>query len=251
MSPRTETMAKPNSADHSLQPLLAPRSVALVGASLRTDSVGDLMVRSLTEGGFGGEIYPVNPRYQNVRGMGCYPSLEALPASVDLTILNLASHRLEAAMLGAIAAGVRALVIFDPCQIPGDGSPKLLDRLRAIAREARLPVCGGNGMGFSNFDARCNAGMFVLPARPPGPVSLLAHSGSVFMFASSEAPTYFNLSVSAGQEIATTVDEYMDYSLSMPSTRAIALFVETVRNPDGFRASLWRRCAIRTDFVRR
>ena len=223
---------------HHLQPLLSPGSVALVGASRRVDTVGELMVRSLTEGGYSGGIYPVNPRYEDVHGITCYGSLEELPTCVDLAVLNLAGHRLEATMTEALSLGVKAFVVFDPCLVPGESSPTLVERLRAIAREAKTPVCGGNGMGYSNFDARCFAGMFVQPEHPPGPLTLVAHSGSVFMFANAHAPNYFNLSISAGQEIGTTVDEYMDYSLGMPTTRAIALFVETIRNPAGFRAAL-------------
>ena len=224
--------------EHRLQPLLSPRSVALVGASQRADSIGDLMVRSMRDGGYSGRLYAVNPRYEEVSGVACYPSLDALPEPVDLAVLNLAGHRLEAMMSEAIGLGARAFVIFDPCMNPGEPAPKLLDRLRAIAREADVPVCGGNGMGFMNLDARVHAGMFVLPPRPTGPVTLIAHSGSVFMFSNAQAPNYFNLSVSAGQEIGTTVDEYLDYALEMPSTRAVALFVETLRSPQGFRDGL-------------
>ena len=237
-------MKVPMVHEHRLQPLLAPVSVALVGASPRPGSVGDMMVRSIHGGGFPGRLYAVNPRYQEVHGIACYPDLAALPESVDLVILNLAGHRLEAAMTGALSAGARAFVVFDPCMIPDEEPPALVDRLRAIAREADVPVCGGNGMGYSNLDAKVYAGMFVLSERPTGPVALIAHSGSVFMFANSEAPNYFNLSVSAGQEIGTSVDEYMDYALSMPSTRAVALFVETLRNPAGFRSSLAKAQAL-------
>ncbi len=223
---------------HRLQPLLAPRSVALVGASRRYGSVGEMMVRSLIEGGYPGKVYPVNPRYEDVSGIPCYGSLDELPERADVALLNLAGHRIEATVNQALLLGIRALVLFDPCVLPDETPPTLVERLRALVREAGIPVCGGNGMGYSNFDAKCFAGMFAQPQHPPGPITLIAHSGSVFMFANADAPNYFNLSVSAGLEIGTTVDEYMDYALCMPTTRVIALFVETIRNPLGFRASL-------------
>ena len=224
--------------NHYLQPLLAPRSIALLGASNRDESVGEMMMRQLIEIGFPGELYPVNPRYEEVSGLTCYGSLAELPASVELAVLNLAGHRIEAAMTEAITLGIKAFVIFDPCQPDDDPAPGLIERIRAIARESGVAICGGNGMGYSNFDAKCFVGMWVQPPHPAGAVSLIAHSGSVFMFANADAPNYFNLSVSAGQELGTSMDEYMDYALAMPSTRAIALFAETIRNPEGFHASL-------------
>ena len=226
--------------EHRLQPLLAPRSIALVGASSRYGSVGEMMVRQLIEGGYTGDIYPVNPRYQELNGLRCYGSLGELPAGIELTVLNLAGHRIEATLNESLGHGTKAFVIFDPCRPPEDTSPSMVERLRALARETGIPICGANGMGYSNFDARCFVGMWVQPEHPPGPVTLIAHSGSVFCFANAPAPNYFNLSVSLGQELGTSLDEYMDYSLSMPTTRAIALFVETIRNPDGFRAALAR-----------
>ena len=93
-------------------------------------------------------------------------------------------------------------------------------------------------MGYSNFDARCFVGMWVQPEHPPGSIALISHSGSVFLISHGDIPTYFNLAVSAGQELGTSMDEYMDYALAMPTTRCIALFAETVRNPDGFHAAL-------------
>ena len=227
-----------NIDNHYLQPLLAPRSIALVGASERAASVGEMMLTQLLERGYAGEVYPVNPRYETLNGLPCYPSLGELPGTVDLAVLYVAGHRIEALMGEALDLGIKAFVIFDPCQPLDDTRPGLVERLRALARETGVAICGGNGMGFSNFDAKCFVGMWVAPPHPSGPVTLIAHSGSVFGFANAPAPNYFNLSVSAGQELGTSMDEYMDYSLDMPSTRAIALFAESVRNPDGFQRSL-------------
>ena len=226
--------------DHYLQSLLAPRSIALVGASERRGSAGEMMVRQLSQVGFPGEVYPVNPRYREVLGQRCYASLSELPAEVDLAVLNLAGHRIEAALNQALDVGTKAFVIFDPCMPEGDTSPTLGERLRAIARETGAAICGGNGMGYSNFDARCFVGMWVHPDHPPGSVTLISHSGSVFMISHGDLPCYFNLAVSAGQELGTSMDEYIDYALAMPTTRCIALFAETVRNPDGFHAALAR-----------
>ena len=224
---------------HPLRPLLAPRSVALVGASVRPGSVGNQMVKALLKGGYEGAVFPVNPRYREIEGLTAYGALDELPTAPDLVVLSLASARLEAAMDAALAAGAKAAVIFDPCQIAGEtNTPKLLDRLRAKARESALPVCGGNGMGFFNFDAKCHISFDPPPDRAPGAITHIAHSGSAFLLPYGRSRHGFNLAVSAGQEIGATVDRYMDYALEQPTTRVITLFVEAVRDPEGFAAAL-------------
>ena len=213
--------------------------MALVGASPRPGSFGNALVRVLRDGGFRGTIHPVNPNYREVEGLPCHPSVAALPVPPDLAVLGVAGARLEAAMDDAIAGGARAALIFDNCQLENDTAPPLLDRLRRKAEAAGLPVCGGNGMGFYNFDTGTHASFQPPPNRPPGGITLIAHSGSVFVLLAANDPRYrFNLVVSPGQEIGATVADYMDYALDQPSTRVIALFIETVRDPAGFVAAL-------------
>lgn len=225
---------------HRLSRMLAPRSIALVGASARPDSLGHLMTQGVRSD-FPGQIYPVNPAYSEIDGLECHASLSALPEVPDLAILGVGAARLEQVIDEAISVGVGGAVVFNNCFLVEDSDPPLLDRLRARADEARFPVCGGNGMGFYNLDAKLLAS-FVSPAngiRSRGGVTVIAHSGSVFVMLASGNPRYrFNLAISAGQEIGATVADYMDYALEQPTTRAIVLFIETVRDPPGFMAAL-------------
>ena len=87
--------------EHRLSPLLAPRSMALVGASTRPDSVGNQMVKELLLCGFKGPIYPVNPKYETVEGLTCYPSLADLPGPVDHVVIAVANPRVEAQLSAA------------------------------------------------------------------------------------------------------------------------------------------------------
>ncbi|MFQ5985483.1 MAG: acetate--CoA ligase family protein [Alphaproteobacteria bacterium] len=219
--------------------------MALVGASTRLGSYGNEMVREIRRGGFRGAVYPVNPKYDEVEGLVCYPSLAALPEPVDLAVLAVANHRLEAVLKEAAAQGVRAAVIFASCYLEGDREPPLLQRLDRFAREAGMAVCGGNGMGFYNLDAGIRAFCFQGPDNiEPGPITLITHSGSAFgALVHNDPRLTYNLAVSPGQEIATTTADYMDFALGMPSTRVIALFIEAVRDPSGFVAALEKALA--------
>lgn len=229
-------------AGHRLAKLLAPRSIALVGASPKPDSVGKGMIQGLRGGGFTGRVYAINPNYEEIDGIRCFRSLAELPEPVDHALLGVANARLEAAMADAVAAGIPAATILASGYLDGDRTPPLTKRIAAMAREAGMAVCGGNGMGFYNNEARVR--MCGYP--PPdwiasGPIALISHSGSAFSaLVHNDRRFGYCLAVSAGQELVTTAADYLDYALSMPSTRVVGLFLEAIRDPAGFLAGLAR-----------
>jgi acyl-CoA synthetase (NDP forming) len=224
--------------------MLEARSVAIVGASVKAGSLGASMVAELQRGGFTGEVYPVNPGYEEVGGHRCYPSIADIPAPVDLAILGVATSRVEQAMLDAAAAGIPGVVTFSPLyeeHEPAD-EPNLRQRLRTIADEHGMAMCGGNGMGFINLEHRVRAcGFLTADYMLHGSVALLSHSGSAFnAFAFNQRSIGFNLIVSSGQEIVSTMADYMEYVLELESTRVLALLLETVRDAPKFVAMLDR-----------
>ncbi len=123
---------------------------------------------------------------------------------------------------------------------PREGVPPLTERLATIARGAGMAVCGGNCMGFANLELRVRALGFYEPKDAPvGGVTFLSHSGSAFSaMIHNDRALGLNLAVSAGQEFVTTVADYLTYALGLESTKAVGLFIETVRDPDGFREAL-------------
>jgi acyl-CoA synthetase (NDP forming) len=229
----------------ALERMLEARSVAVVGASAKAGSLGAQMLAELRRGGFDGDVYPVNPGYEELDGLRCYPSILEVPAAVDLAILGVANARIERALSDAAEAGAASVVTFSSLfeeAPPEPGMPPLRDRLAAIAREHGMALCGGNGMGFLNPESHLRATGFLTPDHlREGPVTFLSHSGSAFAALSfNDRGIGFNLIVSSGQEIVTTMADYMAYALDLPSTRVLALLLETVRDPEGFRAQLAR-----------
>ena len=97
---------------HYLDPLVRPDSIAVVGASKRENAVGNTVLKNLLRGEFPGALYAVNPGYQEIEGIPCYPSLSALPQPVQQVIFAVSDQRLEAVLDEAIACGVRAATIF-------------------------------------------------------------------------------------------------------------------------------------------
>jgi acyl-CoA synthetase (NDP forming) len=222
--------------EHKLAPLLTPRRVALVGASPKAGSVGRGMITSTTMPGTPSEIYFVNPNYPEIAGRRAYAALAELPEKPDMAVLGVANARLEATLRDAIENGVKAATIFASCYLEGDREPKLTARLSAMAKEAGIAICGGNCMGFYNLEY----GLRVCGFPPPdwiraGGIAFITHSGSAFSaLCHNDKRMGFNLAVSAGQELATNVADYLDYVLTLDSTRVVGLFLETVRDPEGF-----------------
>ena len=225
--------------------MLDARSVAVVGASAKEGSLGRQMIVELDRGRYRGAIYPVNPNYEEVLGHRCLSDIAEVPEPPDLVILGVSNARIEQALRDAVAAGAKSAVTFSSLyedRPPGMGTPPLPERIAAIAREAGIPVCGGNCMGFLNLDAGLRATGFATPDdMRPGPVTFISHSGSAFAaFAFNKRRIAFNLVVSSGQEIVTGLADYMEHALDLSSTRVLALFIETVRDPEGFRRQLAR-----------
>jgi len=222
---------------HRLDPLLRPRSVAVIGASGRSDSLGEWSLTNLRKGEFQGNIYPVNPRYEELQGLRCYPSLASLPKVPDLAIFGVGDHRIEAALDEAIAAGLPAAVIMSSLVIDDDEPPLLRDRVQAKIDASGILVCGANGMGFYNVrDHVWACGFDSGTHEAPGNVSLLSHSGSGMCgIIDCERRLRINVAVSTGNELSVSIDEYLDFVLDLPETRVVGLFIETARNPDRLR----------------
>jgi len=221
--------------------MLEARSVAVIGASGREGSVGHETLVELDKGGFDGAVYPVNPRYEELFGRRCYASIADVPEPVDLAVISLANALLEDALRQCVATGAGSAVIYaSGFEEPREGVPSLTERLASIAREAGMAICGGNCMGFVNVERGLRATGWEEPERlEPGGITFVSHSGSAFAaYMHNDRDLRFNLVVSSGQEFVTTTSDYMRYALGLESTRAIGLFIETIRDPEGFREAM-------------
>ena len=229
-------MTKP----HRLTPLLQPRSVAYIGASNKPASPGNVVITMAKRLAFDGAIYPINPNYQDIEQLPCYASVHELPEPPDLAVISVADTRVEAVFEDAIRAGVKSALIFGGANLDERESPKLPQRLQALAKEANIPLCGVNCMGFYNLDHNLLA-TFHNPPHVPlhGHCTLITHSGSSWSsLTHNDSRLSFNLSISTGQEANVSVADYMDFALDQPTTRVIGLVLETIRDPHGFVESL-------------
>jgi len=218
---------------HHLDPLLRPSSIAVIGASASA-GVGRRILETLLHGQYPGALYAINPKYDDVLGVPCFPDLSALPEPVEHVVFAVSDHRLETIFEEAVKTGVKAMTIMSMLYIDNDMQPPLKERIQHRVQETGVLVCGANGMGFYNFADRVTVGGFATrPNHIAGNVALISHSGSGMAgIMDSDERINFNLTVSAGQELSVGMHDYLDFALEMPTTEVVGLFMETVREPD-------------------
>ena len=215
--------------------MLQARSVALVGASPRPGSFGERMVIEARRSS--ARMHLVNPRYQDIDGIPCAPSLAALDEEIDLVLLGVPDAALLDELKAAAAVGARSAVIFGSA----NGRP-LREAVIEIAGDAGMAVCGAGCMGFVNNATGLRALGYLEPdPLPAGGVSLVTHSGSAFSTVLRAGRGFgFRLAVSSGQELVTNTADYVEYILTDPDTTLIALLLETPRAVGRLRSVLRR-----------
>ena len=223
-----------------LSPLLEPASVAVVGATPRPDASGQIVLRNLRELGYEGRVYPVNPRYEEVLGLRCYPSLAALPEAVDIAFLAVPAAAGPELALEAARCGVRALCInasgYADSGPEGEARQR---RLRAIAAKHEMAVCGPNNMGLVNVWSKAALWMSDFPRIRPGPLAIVSQSGSVAM-ALSQDPRDIGIGyvVTVGNEAVCDIADYLEFIAGDERIRTLAVFVESLRRPHAFGAAV-------------
>ena len=220
----------------SLDPLLRPESIALLGASARPDSNGLALVEMSTIDGYQGRIYPVNPKYSEINGHACYATLDSLPERVDHVVISLANAQIEEALELSIKHGAKAVTIFGTAQTNDHTEPRLPQRIKTIAERAGIAVCGASSMGFYSPLAKLRVAAFPSPpGLRKGGIALIAQSGAAFSaLAHNDRRLGFSLCVSTGMETMVSAADYAEWALHQAETKVIGLFLEQVRDPAKF-----------------
>ncbi len=213
--------------------LIFPSSLAIVGASPRN---GDPILNALDSGI---PAWGVNPNRDEVLGLPCVPTLADLPTVAETALLLVNHERVEDALAEALELGIRAFVVPGVGAEAGADGPKVIERLAARAREFGASLLGPNCMGVA-----VPGGHSSWIGRPPtttrdGHVAVLCQSGSVAdAFLSLGGRIGLRCVVSSGSEAVTDAADYLEFFAHDDGTRAVGLFLETVRRPGAFVAAL-------------
>lgn len=223
-----------------------PKSLAIVGAS-RRPTRGTRVLRNLRKTGFSGNVYGVNPRYDEIEGFPAFPSLTAIPEVVDCAVLAIPAEGVAAVLEDAYEIGTRSAVILSSGFGEGrDDSDERVHRLKALVQQG-MNICGPNCYGILNL--RSGASVFSGHVANPlvaGNVGFVSQSGGLTnVIADSlmeDRHVGFSHLVSCGNQIGVAVEDYLSYLVEDPNTSVVAAFVEGLRDPEklarvGYRAS--------------
>src|SRR5688500_11254007 len=232
----TDTTAPAGTID--LRPLFAPRSVAVVGASPRS-WIAETVRDNLRVTGSATRCHFVNPRYDELHGQPCYPSLDALPERPDIALVALNPLRAGMVTAAAAAAGIPAVIIPGGGVVEGGEAAAAMQlEVADIARRHGLALVGPNCMGVMDLTVNSSAYIGdVSPYLPRGGVAGIAQSGSVTdAFIQSGSRVGFTRIISCGTEVVLDVCDYLAYCLDDPETSSVILFLEGFKRPERFLA---------------
>jgi acetyltransferase len=232
VSPPPTDAAAPLTA--ALPKLLQPKAIAVVGASQRGGRANGV-IENLRDCGYGGKIFAVNPRYTEVLGYPCVPSVRDLPGDVECIVLAIGADAACDVLDDAFAHGIRAAIVLSAGFGEGGHGGARGDRLRALAARG-MCICGPNCFGLINVKAGMAAysGPLMKPLRP-GPVALVSQSGglgaSVFAPLMTDRELGFSCFISCGNQLGATIEDYVEYLLDDPDVTVIVCIVEALKNP--------------------
>ena len=208
-----------------LDSLFQPKSVAVIGASGRAYSVGGTLWRNVRTGGFGGAIYPVNPKYKELDGRRCYARVDQLPEAPELAVICTPPATVVELMRQLAQRGTQAVVVIT-AGLSAEQKQAMLD----IARPRLMRILGPNCVGLLAPHAGLNASFAHIPARP-GQLAFISQSGALVtaMLDWAEARDIgFSHFVSLGEHADVDFGDMLDYLANDPQTRAILLYIESI-----------------------
>ncbi len=225
-----------------LTPLLAPRSVAVIGASDRPGNLGGLAMHFLGKFGFKGQVWPINPGRPTVGDRPCFPDLASLPAIPDLAIVAVPADAVLGVVQDCIAAHVPAAIVWAGgfAEVGGEGREKQR-ALEEVVRGSTLKLCGPNCIGVINTSIGMTASfsslMTELDSFTPGSVSMVSQSGGTGVTAHGRAQQLglgFRVGISCGNEATLGIPDFIRALVHDDGTRVIAVYTEGLSDPPGF-----------------
>ena len=220
-----------------LERFFNPRAIAIIGASQDLNTISGQPLKFLKSHGYKGRLYPVNPRYQEVAGVKCYPALADVPEIPDLVLILVNAARVADMLRQCGAKSAPYVIIFTSgfSEMGGEGV-RLQQELTAIAREHGIGVVGPNCQGMINVADSVFAGFgSVFNADyEPGTVSMVSQSGgfgfSVMNLSSKDGGLPFRQMVTTGNEIGVSTLDFIDYYIKDPKTEIIVGYIEGLKD---------------------
>lgn len=224
-----------------MKEIFEANSVAVVGASPNPEKIGYTLINSMKLHGFKGGIFPVNPKYEDILGYKCYPSISTIPEGVELVFFALPASSVLEAVAECRQKGAKALVVISAgFGEASDAGAELEARLVAESRKSGLRILGPNTTGFVSASHSLVASINHFDTWLPGN---LAIGGQTGIFAGAYMDEVMNrtsqklgyeLSVSLGNKADLDESDFVEYAGELRNVCAVQLYLESIKNPERF-----------------
>ena len=228
--------------------LLRPKSVAVIGASDRVGALGATLLNNLVQYKFDGDIYPVNPKRDELQGLKVYHTVDELPEGIDCAVIAIPRPFVLDTVRGLAARGCGAVVIYS-AGFSEAGEEGMKDQLELgrIAEEHGMVIEGPNCLGCTNYVTRVPLTFvetnMISPPEGARAVGIASQSGAIAaVLATVLHPRgcYVSTSVSTGNEAGSDVADFVEWLVDDPATHVISMYLEAIRRPKAFLAAVRR-----------
>jgi acetyltransferase len=226
---------------HYLNPLFAPKSVAVFGASDRPDSVGQIVFQNMLQSGFKGALYPINSKYAEIQGKRAYAGIAEIGAPVELVVIATPPQTVPGIIEECGIHGVKAAVIITAGFGEAGAEGVALERqLLETAQRYSIRLIGPNCLGIMRPSIGLNA-TFNKGGANIGNIAFISQSGALctaILDWAQHNDVGFSSVVSMGSSTDVDFGEILDYLVSDPSTHSILMYIEGIRNARSFMSAL-------------
>ncbi|WP_028658726.1 bifunctional GNAT family N-acetyltransferase/acetate--CoA ligase family protein [Nocardioides insulae] len=237
----------------SIHRFLNPSSVAIIGASRRQETIGQLLVRNMVTADFSGRVYVVNPHSSAVSGLPAYKSVQDIPDEVDVAIVAVPAEAVQDVVLDCAAKGVHGLVVISSgFAETGEEGRRRQRRLVGLARSYGLRLIGPNALGIINTDQSVKINGSLSSVMPPrGRAGFFCQSGalgSAILEKVSQRGLGLSTFVSAGNRADVSGNDLLQYWEGDDTTEVVMMYLESIGNPRKF-SRIARRVSLRKPIV--
>ncbi|MEK9692427.1 MAG: CoA-binding protein, partial [Rhodospirillaceae bacterium] len=223
----------------SASDIFQARNVALIGATDKSHWPRNIYA-NMIESGFDGNLWPINPKRDEIFGVKCYPDLRSTPRPADLALMIIPAAAIPETLASGAEVGLKSAVVY-AAGFGDGGRPESIERgkkLKSQLNNLDISVCGPNCMGLVGIREK----LYCYPHAhirnlEPGPTALITQSGgtlSYYLRAGAERGITFSYAVSSGNEISLDLSDYINFCIDDPETKQICLFIEGIRKPEAF-----------------
>ena len=221
--------------------LFNPRSIAIIGASDDLSRIGGMPIRFLRQHGYTGKIFPVNPKYKEIAGIACYPTLKDIPEPIDLALVGIPRQFVFDAFKQCADKKVPFVILFSAgyAEMGEEGRREQVE-LRKFAREMGIRVVGPNCIGIINTHDHVASSFtsgLEIESLIPGAIGLITQSGGIgncILTRAHDCSIGLSFFISSGNELDLEVSDFVEHFVHDKGTRSIALLLEDLKDPKKF-----------------